>query len=174
MSEECVIAVYGDAADARQAVHILDRGGFPMPQVSLVSAGLKDRPEVLEDLEMGDDSIKDAAVGAGLGAVVGVLAGTAAAMVAGLGLIFLMGPIGGGVVGAMTGAFLGSLSGWGVHAKRIQHYEKLVIKEGKSLLIAHGDPLQLNEADRMLKETATEELHIYAKTDSEAPEARLD
>jgi uncharacterized membrane protein len=173
MSEECVVAVYDEAADAQQAVHILDRGGFPMQQVSLVTVGLKDRPEVMEDLEMGDDSIADAAVGAGLGAIAGVLAGTAAAMVAGLGLIFLMGPIGGGLVGAMTGAFLGSLSGWGVHEKRIRHYEKLV-KAGKALVIAHGNPLQLNEADRMLKETATEELHIYAKTDSEAPEVRQD
>ena len=173
MSEECVVAVYGNAAEAKEAVHILQRGGFPMQQVSLVTTGLKDRPEVTEDLEMGDDSIADAAVGAGLGAVVGVLAGVAAAMVSGLGLVFLIGPVGGGALGVMTGAFLGALGGWGVHEQKIRHYEEL-IKAGKALVIAHGNPLQLEEADRMLKETEPEELHVYAKTDSEAPEVRED
>jgi len=173
MSEECVVAVYGDAAAAQQAVHVLDRGGFPMQQVSLVTVGLKDCPEVTEDLKMEDDSIADAAAGAGLGAIVGVLAGTAAAMVSGLGLVFLIGPVGGGALGVVTGAFLGALGGWGVHEQKIRHYEEL-IKAGKALVIAHGDPLQLEEADRMLKETEPEELHVYTKTEPETPEVRKD
>ncbi len=169
MSEECVVAVFDNLEHAQQAVHILDRGDFPTEQVSLVTKGLKEQPAIVEDLEMGDDSVRDAAVGAGLGAIVGVLAGMAVMVVSGMGMVFLAGPIGGGIFGAATGAFLGGLSGWGVHDKRIPHYEKLV-KEGKVLVIAHGNPLELVQADRILNELDPAEIHIYAKTDSEAPE----
>jgi uncharacterized membrane protein len=169
MSEECVVAVFDDLKHAQEAVHILDRGEFPTVQVSLVTKGLKEQPEIVEDLEMGDDSVRDAAVGGGLGAIVGVLAGIAVMVVSGLGAVFLAGPIGGAIVGAATGAFLGGLGGWGVHEKRIRHYEQLV-KKGKVLVIAHGNPLELVQADRILREMDPAEIHVYARTSSEAPE----
>ena len=171
MAEECVVAVFDDLRHAQEAVHILDRGEFPIRQVSVVTKGIKEQPEIVEDLEMGDDAARDAAVGAGLGAIVGILAGIGVMVVSGLGLVFLAGPIGGGMVGAATGAFLGGLAGWGVNEKRIPHYERL-IKEGKVLVIAHGNPLELVHADQVLKETDPAELHVYAKTSSEAPEVR--
>ena len=99
----------------------------------------------------------------------GILAGVAVMFVTGLGVIFLVGPIGGGMVGAATGAFLGGLAGWGIHEERIRHYERLV-KEGKVLVIAHGNPLELVHADRILKEIDPVEIHVYSKTSSEAPE----
>jgi hypothetical protein len=169
MNEECVVAVFDNLEHAQGAVHVLDRGEFPTGQVSLVAKGLRELPEIVEDLEMEDDSAYDAAVGAGLGAIVGVLAGIAVMVVSGLGAVFLVGPIGGGIGGAVAGAFLGGLSGWGVHEEHIRHYEGL-IKEGKVLVIAHGNPLELIHADRILKEMAPTELHVYAKTSSEAPE----
>jgi len=120
---------------------------------------------------MGDDSARDAAVGAGLGAVVGLLTGTAVTLVAGLGAVFVAGPIGAGLLGGVTGAFLSALGGWGVHDERVKHYEQLV-KEGSALVIVHGNPLQLVHAHRVLDETAPVELHTYAKTSSEAPEVQ--
>jgi len=169
MKEECVIGVFSDLEQADQAVHVLDRGDFPTSQVSLVAKGLKKLPESIEDFEMEDDSVQDAAIGAGLGAIVGVLVGVGAMAISGLGLVFLIGPISGGVGGAVAGAFLGGLSAAGVHKEHIKHYESLV-KQGKVLVIAHGDPLELIHADRMLKELAPTELHVYAKTSSESPE----
>jgi hypothetical protein len=171
MSDECVVAVFDNRDHAQLAVHILDRGDFPTTQVSLVTKGIEGQPEVVEHFELGDDSLHDLAVGAGLGAVLGVLAGIAVTVVSGLGAIFLAGPIGGGIVGAAAGAFLGGLGGWGVHQEQIRHYEKLVT-EGKVLVIAHGNPLELVEAHRMVKETDPMELHVYAKTSSESPEVR--
>lgn len=169
MNEGCVVGVFNDLAHAQEAVHVLDRGDFPTEQVSFISKSLKEHPEILEDIEMGDDAARDAAAGAGLGAIVGVLAGAAVMVVSGLGAVFLAGPIGGAIVGAAAGAFLGGLAGWGVHEGRLRHYEQLVSK-GKVLVIAHGDPLQLARADRMLKEVDPVELHLYNKTDSEAAE----
>jgi hypothetical protein len=171
MSEECVVGVYENLQQAQQAVHILDRGDFPTAQVSLVTKGIQEQPEAVEDLGLQDDSVRDLAVAAGLGSIIGVMAGLVVTVVSGLGAIFLAGPIGGGMVGATAGAFLGGMSGWGVHRERIRHYEKLV-KDGKVLVIAHGDPIQLVDAQRMMRETDPRELHVYAKTDSESPEVR--
>ena len=86
-------------------------------------------------------------------------------VVAGVGAVFMAGPIGGVAAGIATGAFLGGLAGWGVHDAKIRHYEKLV-GEGKVLVVAHGDPLQVAHAHRILKETGSIELHSYAGSDS--------
>ncbi|MCA9234132.1 MAG: hypothetical protein KDA44_01580 [Planctomycetales bacterium] len=170
MNTDCLVAVFDSKELAQQAVHVLDRGDFPTDQVSLVATGLPDPPHLAEDLSLQDDSGRAAAIGAGLGAIVGVLAGIAVTMVSGLGLVFLAGPIGGGLVGATTGGFLGGLSGWGVHGERIRHYEKLV-KAGKVLVIAHGNPGELARAQRMLGETNPDEMHMYGAADTEVPGA---
>ncbi|QDU74634.1 hypothetical protein Pan97_16460 [Bremerella volcania] len=169
MSEECVVAVYASLEKGQQAVHTLDRGDFPAKQISLVTRPLEEQPEVMEDIALGDDSARDAAIGAGLGAILGVLAGVAVTVVSGLGAVFLAGPIGGGIVGAAAGAFLAGLKGWGVHQEHIHHYQNRV-KEGDVLVIAHGDPLELVHAHKILTETDPVELHTYAKTSSETPE----
>jgi len=166
MAEECIAAVYDSVHKAQEAVHILDRAEFPSDQISLVTTGLKEQPELVQELEMGDDSLRDAAIGGGLGTVVGMLAGLGCVVVSGVG-IFLVGPL--AAVGGITGAFLGGIAGWGVHTEHIHHYEKLV-KQGKVLVIAHGDPLELVQAERILAETDVSELHVHAKTGDDSPE----
>jgi hypothetical protein len=114
-----------------------------------------------------DNSVRDAAIGAGLGATVGTLGGVVVTVVAGTALVFLIGPL--AATGAIAGAFLGGLGGWGVHSERITHYEDLV-RQGKTLVITHGTPEQLVAAERMLTETGVAELRVYAKTETESPE----
>lgn len=169
MAEECVIAVYGSPKAASDAVHILHRGGFPTKQITVVAADADDECEVQDDLKMGDDSIRDAAIGAGLGGVLGVLAGVSVMAVTGLGLVFLIGPVGGGIVGALTGGLMGGLAGSGVHKSQIEHYKEC-LHHDQVLLIVEGNPLELSRADRILHETEVIELRMHAKTDSEAPE----
>ena len=67
MYDECVVAVYADIAQARLALHILNRSDIPTQQVSLVAAHLEDHPELKAKLNYGDDSLRKAFVGAGLG-----------------------------------------------------------------------------------------------------------
>jgi hypothetical protein len=169
MADECVIAIYNNLEGAKEAVHILDRSRFPAAQISLVTKSLRNQTEARSDIQMGDDSARDAAIGAGLGAVTGVLAGIAVAAVSGATVVFLAGPIGIGLAGGLVGAFLGGMGGWGVHQERIAHYEGLV-EHGRTLVIAHGTPLQIIEADRILKETDPAEIHVYTKTESESHE----
>ncbi len=69
MYDECVVAVYENVEQARLAVHILNQSDFPTKQVSLVAAHLENQPELETELNYGDDSLRDAFIGAGFGGV---------------------------------------------------------------------------------------------------------
>ncbi len=81
---------------------ILNRSDFPTQQVSLVTAHLEDHPELETELNFGDDSVRDAFIGAGLGSVFGMLAGTSVAALAGGGVALLAGPLAGLGTGVMV------------------------------------------------------------------------
>lgn len=167
MIEECVVAVYRTLDAASDAVRRLTAAGFRPATISLVTLALEDNPEVLDELKLRDDSLYDAAAGAGLGSVLGLLSGISVTVLSGLGIVFLVGPIGGAIMGGITGGFIGAMAGWGVHEHQIQHYERLV-RSGNVLVIAHGDPRELANAYRLLGETDPAELHTYSRSDSEA------
>jgi uncharacterized membrane protein len=170
VNQECVVGVYDSSAQAEQAVRILKRAEFRTEQISLVASSLKDRPVLKEELKTGDDSLRDAAIGAGLGGVLGLLAGIALAVVPAAGMIvFLVGPIGGAATGTIVGSLVGGMVGWGVRKDQIDHYEQLV-REGKVLVVVNGKPLELAHADRVLKETDALEVNLHARTESDAPE----
>ena len=111
MIDECVVAVYPTLDRARQAIQRITDGGFPAAQISLITTGLKDRPDILQELELSDDSLHDAAVAAELGGVIGLLTGIAVAVISGLGAVFFVGPLGGAVAGSVAGGFLGAIAG---------------------------------------------------------------
>ena len=72
MAEECVVAVYPDTLRAKSAIDKLIASGFPQQNISLVTASLKNEPAAVKRaLELGDQSEKDAVIGAGIGAAVG-------------------------------------------------------------------------------------------------------
>jgi hypothetical protein len=117
------------------------------------------------DLEIGDDSLRDAALGAGLGAAAGLLAGLSFVATTTLG-VFLLGPL--AATGAIAGAFLGGLAGWGVQQRHLRYYERAV-RTGKVLVVANGSPVELVDAERVLAETDAVELHVHARSDEESP-----
>ena len=172
MYEECVVGVYDSLNQAKFALRVLRRGDFPWQQAELVASRLEDHPELAQELEMGDDSIRDAAIGAGLGGLVGVLAGLGAVASAGAGAVFIFGPVAAGLTAATVGAFLGAMAGWGVHQRDIQHYEQCIAL-GKALVVANGSPLELVDAMRILQETDAIEVRVHARTSSEAPEVAI-
>lgn len=168
-NDACVVGVYETLEGAERAVHILSRANHPAGQVSLVAEQSSFRPEVIQELRLGDDSLRDAAIAGGLGSVVGVLAGTGLLVFSGGTAVLLVGPIAGAVVGSIVGAFLGGMWGWGVHESHIQQYEKQV-GEGKALVIANGTPEQLEAAERILQETGAAKVHLHARNSDDAPE----
>src|SRR5262249_22343938 len=115
IEDECVVAVFDSIEGAEIAVRILKRGGFRTDRVSIVASNLKAHPQVVEELKLGDDSVRDAAIGAGLGGILGLLAGIGLAVIPVAGVIvFLIGPIGGAATGSIVGGLVGSMLGWGV------------------------------------------------------------
>jgi hypothetical protein len=169
MHEECVVAIYDSFAKAEQALHILSRSGFAMWRVSLATAATAGGSKLVADLRMGDDALRDGAIGAGLGGAVGLLAGLGATLVTGVGVVFLFGPAAAGILGATVGAYLGTFFGWGVHRGHIKQYEQF-IKEGKVLVVANGAPLELAQAEKILKETDVLAVDLHARAADESPE----
>jgi len=165
MADECVVAVYRKLAHAQGAIQKLTDNAFPASQISLVTAGLKERPELVKELELSDDALHDAAITAELGGVIGMLGGLAALIISGLGVVFLVGPIGGAIAGGITGGFIGAMAGAGVHEHKVRHYERL-IETGNVLLIANGDPIELARAHHLLEDGYVVELHTYARSEA--------
>jgi hypothetical protein len=170
MINECVVAVYASVDQAREAIRRLTENGFPASQISLVTIGFKNDPKVMEELQLSDDSMYDAATAAGLGGILGTLAGLSVMVLSGLGVVFVAGPVGGGIVGGVVGAYIGAMAGWGVHEQQISRYQQLVEK-GKVLVIANGEPLQLTHAHQELEKTVPVELHTYVRSDEEGVES---
>jgi outer membrane lipoprotein SlyB len=164
MAEECVVAVYENVENARSAIDKLIASGFPQKNISLVVASLKNEPAAIKkSLELGDESEKDAAIGAGIGAAIGLLGGATVVSLAGMGVV-IAGPLGAGA-GAIVGGILGAIQGWSVHRDHIPKYEAKV-KAGKVLILAHGNnPVQIATAERILQSTRPLEIHLHAAVD---------
>ncbi len=117
MYDECVVAAYDTVDQARLAVHVLNRADFPTAQVSLVTKRLEDEGDMEAELNYGDDSLRDAFVGAGLGGVFGMLGGASVVSLLGGGVALLAGPL----AGLATGAVVVRCSeGWAVGASIIR------------------------------------------------------
>lgn len=170
MVDECVVAIYPTVDRATEAIRGLVDAGFPAAQVSLVTVGLRDRPEVVEVLKLGDDEVYEAAVGAGMGGALGMLTGLAAMAAAGPGAVFLLGPMSSGIVGAIVGAYVGAVSGSSGHRQQIHHYQQL-LESGQALVVAQGDPVELLRAQRLLEDSDATEVHNYARSDDEPSES---
>jgi hypothetical protein len=161
MVDECVVAVYGSVDKAHDSIQELIGHGTPTDRISLVTLSLRDKPDVVKELALNDDSVYDSAVSAGLGGALGLLTGLSATVFSG-GILFFVGPLYGSVVGGLTGGFIGAMAGSDIHEHQILRYESL-LKEGNTLVVVTGDPMQLTLAHRVLKATQPIELHTYAR-----------
>jgi hypothetical protein len=172
MAEECVVAVYDSVARAKSAIGELLASGYPQKNVSLVTASIAGEPAALKKaLEFGDETEKDAAIGAGIGAVVGLLGGATVVSLAGMGVV-IAGPLG-AATGAVVGGVLGAIRGWSVHKDHIPKYEELV-KSGRVLVLAHSsDPRLVAGAERTLRSTKPVEIRLHSAVD-DADDPRVD
>jgi hypothetical protein len=160
---ESVVAVYESLDQAKDAVRALEQAGFPPEQVSLVTRSLRREMPGDEErvVEKDDKAETDARQGAALGGLVGLLLGAPLLMIPGVGAVLLAGPIATALTGAIVGGFLGSMAGWGVPEDAIDEYQQRV-REGEVLVIAHGDPLTIARADRLLQATSAREVKLHA------------
>jgi hypothetical protein len=171
MSEQSVISVYHTMAEAEAAVRMLDKGGFPIKQVSIVAQDMESEKEVHGYVTTGDVAKSGAGAGAWVGGFFGLLVGAAFIWVPGFGPLLVAGPfaamllgsIEGVVAGAASGGLLGALAGWGVSKRHIIRYEEH-LTAGKYLLMAHGSGEEVTRAKNILQGTGAAEVthHVEA------------
>jgi hypothetical protein len=169
MAEQSVVGVYDTIAQAEWAVHELDHKGFPMQQVSIVTQNLGSDTGTHGFITAGEDRTKHGAVtGTWVGGLFGLLMGAAFLWVPGFGpllvagrlAVLLLAGIEGALAGAATGGLLGALVNWGIAEEHIFDYEKMV-KRGKYLVIAFGNPEQAANAHAILQGTEAKELRLH-------------
>lgn len=165
MATECVVAVYENGVRASLAVEKLMAAGFTKADISVVARSVKGaETEVKRALQLGDESERDATLGAGIGGLIGAIGGTTAISAAGIGVLIVAGPLV-ALTGAVVGGLIGAITGWGVHRDRAAEYQKLV-GEGKVLLIVHSDnPERISEAAKLLQLTTPEGIHMHERSD---------
>ncbi len=166
---QCVVAVYESGSDAEEAVRTLRQSGLTgESHVSIVRRHLDPQGAIAAQLDQGDDSLREAAVGSALGGLTGVAGAATLFAVAGMGVVLMTGPL---VVltGAIVGALLGAMKGWGVHDQNIEEYESLV-KDGKVLVVVAGEPLEVDKAQKVLKDTSANQVTMHARTASDSAE----
>lgn len=170
MSRQCVVAIFDTFESAQAAIHSLDENQYPADQVSLVANSVKQEVASTIPMQYGDEANRDAAIGAGMGGLLGLLLGTPLLAIPGIGLMLIAGPLAAGLTGAIVGGFLGSLAGWGVHEDHVADYEEAV-RTGKFLIVAHGDPLQVDHAKHLLQKTESKSvtLHAHSSADQVSP-----
>ena len=168
MKTDCVIAVFDSVTHAERAIHILDLAGFTPDSVSLVTRHVDANSEMGQELQLGDDSIRDAAIGATLGGLVGILGEAGVFMATGMVAFIAAGPLV-ALAGAVFGGLLGAMRGWGIHESHIQRYEDL-LHAGRVLVVVQGDPARMREAEVLLHETDASEVQLHAPTSEDAPE----
>jgi outer membrane lipoprotein SlyB len=173
MSTECVVAVYESGVRAQLALEKLTSAGFDKSGISFVSRNVKGQEaDVKRALQLGDEMEKDGILGAGIGAVIGALGGGGVMSAFGATVLVVAGPIA-ALTGAIVGGLIGAMSGWGVHKDQAAAYQKKV-EAGKVLLIVHNsDPAKIADAERTLRLTHPEEIHLHAKVD-DADDPRVD
>lgn len=165
---QCVVGVYDSSEQAETAHRGLLAAGLTTDHVSLVKRHVDPAGDAAAELKMGDDSAREAAIGGALGSLAGAAGAATLLSLTGFGLILLTGPIV-TLTGAIVGAFLGAMGGWGVHETHIREYEKLV-EQGKVLVVVAGDPLEVEKAERLLRDMKAAHVRMHAKGSTDAPE----
>jgi uncharacterized membrane protein len=170
MSECSVVGTYHTMAQAEEAVHRLDRAGFPVKHISIVTQNLASEKTTHGFITSGEDlAVRGATTGAWIGGLLSLLMGVAFLWIPGFGPLLVVGRLAalllagveGSMLGAATGSFLGALANWGIAEERILDYEKQ-LREGKHLVIAHGTAEEVGEAQAILQETNAGALHVHA------------
>src|SRR2546430_12199757 len=133
MSERSVVGVYDTLEQAEEAVHRLDREGFPTKHVSIVTQNLASAKNPHGFITPEDDLTKRGTVtGAWIGGLCSLLVGAAFLWIPGVGPLLIAGRLAallfagveGALAGAATGGLLGALASWSIVEEPLSAYPK--------------------------------------------------
>ena len=150
-------ALYDTHEQAEEAVRKLQHRGYDMKQLSIVGRDHHSEEHVVGYYNMGDRVLKWGSNGAFWGSMWGMLMGSAFLLIPAVGPLLVAGPLVGMLVGALEGAVVvgsvsalgGALASLGIPEDSVLEYET-EIKVGKYMLLAHGTPAEVAQAQQIL------------------------
>ena len=163
-----VVAVYNTHTEAEVAIMELQRSGFDMKKLSIVSKGYHSEEHVIGYYNVGDRMKFWGQLGAFWGGLCGLLFGTAFLFVPGLGPVLVFGPLAGWIIAAMESAVVvGGLSALGaglysigIPKDSVMQYENQ-IKMGKFVVVAHGTTEEIAQAQSIIAVTHAVESNVH-------------
>jgi len=160
--QDCVVAVFANSAEAREAALSLEAAGFGS-DISVIGRDDQSRLNAAGPIDHGDEMEKSAAVGAATGATLGLLASSALLVIPGLGPVLFVGAVASSITGGIVGGLVGAMSGWGIKENHAEEYEE-DLRAGKALVIARAHPLRLAEIEDQLEESPAERVTLHAES----------
>jgi hypothetical protein len=156
LPNDSVVAAFDTVDAATSAIERLVKAGFPSNRVSVIGQGLQSEVQLNGFVTTGDIAKTGAAAGAWVGGLFGLLTGVAALFIPGVGPVLAIGPLASTVVGATEGAVgagvLSAIVGYFVSKKHIPKYSEY-LRAGKSLVVVHGSPDDVQRAKQILEQT---------------------
>ena len=167
-NENSVVAIYSLHSDAENAINLLKKSNFNIKKLAIVGRGYHTEDQVVGYYTTGDRMKHWGKNGAFWGGLWGLLVGSAFFLIPGVGPVVVAGSAVAWIVGALEGAVVvGGLSALGAGLYSIGvpkdsalKYERS-IKAGKFVLIARGTPIEADLAQRILANTAAEEINVH-------------
>lgn len=168
MHDQCVIAEYESAEQARIGLEVLEKAGFTTEAVSVVTRRNDSAGELAhldrDAAEQPEGPPNETPTGLGMLLGGGVAAPLAAFTM--VGPFMLAGPIAGIAAGAAVGRVLGSTKAFGVHESAREAYERRV-QEGAVLVMVHDEAMRLDEAEAVLSTTDPQKLDRFAYSEQQ-------
>ena len=160
-ANSAVIAMYDTHQQAEDAIRQLQRSGFDMKKLSIIGKDFHSEEDVLGYYSVGDKMKSWGKTGAFWGGIWSLMFGSAFFLVPGIGPLLAAGPVVAWIVGALeSAAVVGGLSALGaallsigIPKNSVIEYETQ-IKAGKFVVIAHGAPLEAEQARAVLESTS--------------------
>lgn len=180
MEKNSVIAIYDKHDQAEEAIKQLQKSGFDMKKLSIVSKGYETENRVIGYYNAGDRMKHWGKFGAFWGGIWGLLVGAAFLIIPGIGPVLLAGPLVAAIVGALEGAVVvGGLSvigaalyGLGIPKNSVIRYES-ALKANKFLVAAQGTQEEVAKARDILKTTNASEVAVHSAGEAQKEEEPL-
>lgn len=172
MSEENVaVAVFSSHTKAESAIRTLGQSAFPMKQLTIVGKGYHTDEKVIGFYNTGDRIKLWGKYGAFWGGLWGLFVGGMFFTIPVVGPVVVLGHLAAMLFGAAEGALfvggVGALSGAlisvGIPKDSVVRYEEAV-KADQFLVMAHGTPDEIKQAQTILQTASPTELNIHEGT----------
>ncbi len=165
-----VVAVYNSHTDAEQAVAKLSGASFDITKVSIIGKDYHTEEKVVGYYTSGDRMRSWGGMGAFWGGIWGLLFGAGFFLIPGIGPVLVAGPFLAALIGALesavvVGGFSAVVAGLvslGIPKNSAVKYEA-DIKADKFVLVAHGTPEELAQAQAILMDTSPVSIESHAE-----------